>query len=83
LRRGHKRSLLHGSACSRSWGTEPKLRRLIWEFDDQLRFTWVMGGLARQYAPDYRDQEAGIGTGADCFIELMAHLLASSAFVAV
>ena len=31
--------------------TEPKLRRLMWEFGDGLRFTWVMGGLARQYGP--------------------------------
>ena len=39
-------------ACSWSWGSEPKLRRLMWEFGDQLRFTWVMGGLARSYGPD-------------------------------
>ena len=62
-------------ACSWSWGTEPKLRRLMWEFGDELRITWVMGGLARQYGPDYRDQEAGIGAGADCFTDLMAHWL--------
>jgi putative protein-disulfide isomerase len=62
-------------ACSWSWGTEPKLRRLIWEFGAELRFTWVMGGLARQYGPDYRDQETGIGAGADCFADLMAHWL--------
>src|SRR3954447_12534803 len=36
-------------ACSWSWGSEPKLRRLMWEFGDQLRFSWVMGGLARSY----------------------------------
>ncbi len=62
-------------ACSWSWGTEPKLRRLIWEFGAELRFTWVMGGLARQYGPDYRDQETGVGSGADCFADLMAHWL--------
>ena len=39
-------------ACSWSWGSEPKLRRLMWEFGDELRFTWVMGGLARSYGPD-------------------------------
>jgi predicted DsbA family dithiol-disulfide isomerase len=59
-------------ACSWSWGSEPKLRRLMWEFGEQLEFTWVMGGLARQYGPDYRDHEAGIGSGADCFTDLMA-----------
>src|SRR3954469_20114524 len=39
-------------ACSWSWGSEPKLRRLMWEFGEELRFTWVMGGLARSYEPD-------------------------------
>lgn len=61
-------------ACSWSWGTEPKLRRLIWEFGSQLRFRWVMGGLARSYGSDYRDDEGGIGAG-DCFADLMAHWL--------
>ena len=37
-------------ACPRSWGAEPKLRRLMWEFASGLRFKWVMGGLAREYA---------------------------------
>jgi predicted DsbA family dithiol-disulfide isomerase len=60
-------------ACSWSWASEPKLRRLMWEFDDQLSFVWVMGGLAREYGPDYRDEEGGIGSGPDCFADLMAH----------
>jgi putative protein-disulfide isomerase len=34
-------------ACEWSWGTEPKLRRLLWEFGDSLSARWVMGGLAR------------------------------------
>jgi putative protein-disulfide isomerase len=58
-----------------SWGTEPKLRRLMWEFGDGLRFAWVMGGLAREYGPDYRDEEGGIGSGADWSADLMAHWL--------
>jgi predicted DsbA family dithiol-disulfide isomerase len=62
-------------ACSWSWGSEPKLRRLMWEFGDQLRFVWVMGGLAREYGPDYRDDEGGIGSGPHCFVDLMAHWL--------
>jgi putative protein-disulfide isomerase len=37
-------------ACPRSWGAEPELRRLMWEFAGGLRFTWVMGGLAREYS---------------------------------
>src|SRR4051794_35119619 len=36
-------------ACPWSWAAEPALRRLIWEFDGQLEFAWVMGGLARSY----------------------------------
>jgi putative protein-disulfide isomerase len=39
-------------ACPRSWGREPELRRLMWEFGDGLRFRWVMGGLAREYRAD-------------------------------
>jgi predicted DsbA family dithiol-disulfide isomerase len=62
-------------ACSWSWGSEPKLRRLMWEFSDQLSFVWVMGGLAREYGPDYRDEEGRIGFGSDCFADLMAHWL--------
>jgi hypothetical protein len=58
-------------ACP-SWGTEPKLRRLMWEFGDGLRFSWVMGGLARQYGPDYRDEESGVGSGADLFADPVA-----------
>lgn len=34
-------------ACERSWGAEPQLRRLLWEFDEAIRPRWVMGGLAR------------------------------------
>jgi putative protein-disulfide isomerase len=62
-------------ACSWSWGTEPKLRRLMWEFGDELQFVWVMGGLARQYGSGYRDEEGGIGSGPDCFADLMSHWL--------
>jgi predicted DsbA family dithiol-disulfide isomerase len=62
-------------ACPWSWGSEPKLRRLFWEFGDELRFTWVMGGLARRYGSDYRDEEGSIGSGPDCFADLMSHWL--------
>jgi protein-disulfide isomerase-like protein with CxxC motif len=36
-------------ACSWSWASEPLVRRLMVEFDESLSFTWVMGGLARDY----------------------------------
>ncbi len=62
-------------ACIWSWGAEPLVRRLMWEFGDALELRWVMGGLARSYGPGYRDAEGGIGTGPDCFADLIAHWL--------
>ena len=50
-------------ACPWSWGAEPALRRLFWEFDQELDFVWVMGGLARRYGPTYRDSQGRIGAG--------------------
>ena len=41
-------------ACSWSWGAEPRVRRLMWEFGESLSFTWVMGGLARDYTSNPR-----------------------------
>ncbi|HYU60838.1 MAG TPA: DsbA family protein [Solirubrobacterales bacterium] len=62
-------------ACSWSWASEPKLRKLMWEFGDALRFRWVMGGLARDYGDEYRDEEAGITGQGSCFDGLMSHWL--------
>jgi predicted DsbA family dithiol-disulfide isomerase len=62
-------------ACTWSWAAEPALRRLIFEFDGELNFIWVMGGLARRFGSAYRDSEAGIGSGPDCFADLMSHWL--------
>lgn len=62
-------------ACSWSWGAEPLLRRLLWEFDGELDFVWAMGGLARRYGSSYRDEEGAIGSGPDCFADLMSHWL--------
>jgi hypothetical protein len=45
------------------------------EFSDQLTFVWVMGGLARAFGAEYRDEEGRIGSGPDCFADLMAHWL--------
>jgi putative protein-disulfide isomerase len=45
-------------ACSWSWSTEPKLRRLMVEFGNSLSWTYVMGGLARQYdLPAVREEQ--------------------------
>ena len=62
-------------ACPWSWTAEPAVRRLMWEFEGELEFVWVMGGLARQYGRDYRDEEGGIGRGPDCFADLISHWL--------
>ena len=61
--------------CVWSWGAEPVLRRLLWEFEGELEFVWVMGGLARHYGREYRDEEGAIGSGPDCFADLMSHWL--------
>jgi putative protein-disulfide isomerase len=37
-------------ACPASWAAEPALRRLAIEFGADLSITYVMGGLAREYA---------------------------------
>lgn len=38
-------------ACEWSWAAEPRLRRLLWEFGDELRPRLVMAGLARTLEP--------------------------------
>jgi predicted DsbA family dithiol-disulfide isomerase len=62
-------------ACPWSWAAEPALRRLLWEFEGELEIVWVMGGLARRYGRDYRDEEGRIGKGPDCFADLISHWL--------
>jgi putative protein-disulfide isomerase len=37
-------------ACPASWAAEPALRRVLVEFGADLSITYVMGGLAREYA---------------------------------
>lgn len=45
--------------CSWAWGTEPKLRRFRWRFEDQISLTQVMGHLVEdEHMPD-RDPVAG------------------------
>src|SRR2546423_13892072 len=48
-------------ACSWSWSTEPTVRKLMVEFGESLRWTFVMAGLARDYTSGHDDPEAGIG----------------------
>jgi putative protein-disulfide isomerase len=37
-------------ACPWSWALEPALRRLIYTFDESLRFNFIMCGMARDFA---------------------------------
>jgi predicted DsbA family dithiol-disulfide isomerase len=62
-------------ACPWSWGAEPALRRLMWEFDGELEFVWVMGGLARSYSTEYSDFQCRILPGGDCFAGLISNWL--------
>jgi hypothetical protein len=48
---------------------------LIFEFEGELNFVWAMGGLARHFGKAYRDSEGAIGSGPDCFADLMSHWL--------
>lgn len=64
-------------ACSWSWAAEPSVRRLQREFGDQLSFTYVMGGLARDYLAG---QEAPPqGTVPPIYAWLLEHWLEVSA----
>ncbi|MFN8111954.1 MAG: DsbA family protein [Solirubrobacterales bacterium] len=47
-------------ACAWSWATEPKLRRLEWEFGDRLDWRWVMGGMVREVGPMQRARYARV-----------------------
>jgi putative protein-disulfide isomerase len=44
----------------------------MWEFGDELSWTFVMGGLARDYADDYSDAEEGIGGGRGVYPSIAA-----------
>jgi predicted DsbA family dithiol-disulfide isomerase len=60
-------------ACSWSWSTEPTVRRLMTEFGEDLAWTYVMGGLARDYTQGHEDPEAGIGGSRGVYPGLAAH----------
>jgi putative protein-disulfide isomerase len=62
-------------ACSASWRAEPVVRKLMVEFGENLAWTYVMGGLARDYTAGYEDPEAGIGGRRGVYPGLVAHWL--------
>ncbi len=44
----------------------------MWEFEGELDFVWVMGGLARAYGDEYADFQCRIVPGGDCFAGLIS-----------
>ena len=60
-------------ACPWSWAYEPTIRRLMADFGDELRWRFVMGGLARDYESD--DGAGGDREGWGRHATLMAHWL--------
>ena len=71
-------------ACPWSWGAEPAVRRLEAEFGDEVRITYVMGGLWREIRPaealaQTLDAAAQSGMPADPRLWLDAPLLVSKA----
>ncbi|MFL5884460.1 MAG: DsbA family protein [Thermoleophilaceae bacterium] len=62
-------------ACSWSWSTEPTVRKLMVEFGEDLRWTFVMAGLARDYTAGHEDAEAGIGGNVGIYPGLVNHWL--------
>ena len=62
-------------ACSASWASEPKFRKLLVDFGAEVQFSYVMGGLARDYTAGYEDAESGIGGQRGVFYGLLLHWL--------
>jgi putative protein-disulfide isomerase len=62
-------------ACSASWASEPSFKKLSVEFGAEVQFTYVMGGLARDYTSGYEDPESGIGGERGVFHGLLLHWL--------
>ncbi len=63
-------------ACSWSWAYEPTIRRLMAEFGDELRWTFVMGGLARDYgAAEGSEAAEAVREGWGVHAWLLAHWL--------
>ena len=46
-------------ACPWSWAAEPPVRKLMVEFGESLAWTWVMGGLARDFTRRFEDARPG------------------------
>ena len=51
-------------ACPGSWRIEPAVRKLMMAFGADLRFSYVMGGLAREFGPPLQQVGAWLEAGA-------------------
>lgn len=65
-------------ACSWSWGLEPTVRKLKHEFGADLAWTYVMGGLARDFSSAQTDTEIGIGGATAVYPGIVAGWLNSA-----
>jgi putative protein-disulfide isomerase len=63
-------------ACAWSWSAEPAVRRLTVEFGDSLSWTYVMGGIARDFTKGHEDPGAGVGGSEPVYPALVRHWLA-------
>ncbi len=62
-------------ACSWSWAAEPSVRLLEREFGDQLSFTYVMGGLARDYLGGESESVPDVPTSVPIYAWMLEHWL--------
>jgi predicted DsbA family dithiol-disulfide isomerase len=63
-------------ACPWSWSAEPAVRRLAVEFGDSLSWTYVMGGIARDFTKGHEDPGEGVGGSEPVYPALVRNWLA-------
>ena len=61
--------------CSWSWSAEPSIRRLMVEFGDDLEWSYLTGGLARDYTSAHTDPDLGDDGDETIFARLVTHWL--------
>jgi predicted DsbA family dithiol-disulfide isomerase len=67
--------LITDPACPWSWSAEPVFRRLMVDFGDSLSWTYVMGGMARDYTQGQGDPGVEVGARRPVYPGLVKHWL--------